>query len=86
VEHGHRKIKREAGRFWRNVVKKVQVTYMTGKGAGTLWEEKKDGWKNHFTHDFSPKLRELKQTLLIYPCHAFLYGKNAYQLMYCTSC
>jgi len=41
VEHGLKKIKRKAGRIWRNVVKKVQVTYRTGKGARTLWEEKK---------------------------------------------
>lgn len=35
--------------------KEVEVTYRTGKGARTLWEEKKDGRKNRFAHDFSPK-------------------------------
>lgn len=41
AEHGHRKIERKAGRIRRNVVKKVPVTYRTGKGARRLWEEKK---------------------------------------------
>jgi hypothetical protein len=44
------------------------------KVRGDFGKKKKDGWKNHFAHDFSSKLRQLEQTLLIYPGHAFLYG------------